>query len=101
MLIIHVNVFVRNDCIQSFIDETKRNAVESRKEAGVKTFDILQSSNDPANFLLIEVYLDQEAADLHKKTEHYLKWRESVTDMMAVPRVSKKYLLIDTSEIPD
>lgn len=49
-------------------------------------FDVLQSTQDPARFTLYEAYESEEAAAEHKKTAHYLKWRETVTDWMAQPR---------------
>ena len=41
--------------------------------------------------MLYEVYKSDEAAAAHKKTSHYLKWRETVEDMMVKPREGVKY----------
>jgi autoinducer 2-degrading protein len=41
--------------------------------------------------VLIEVFRTLEAADRHKQTAHYAKWRDAVAPMMAEPRQSVKY----------
>ena len=67
----------------------------SRLEKGIKRFDILHSQTDESYFILNEVYVDQKAAFNHKDTAHYLKWRDSVAEMMAEPRISEKFINID------
>ncbi len=92
MQIVHVFVEVRPDQIEPFRDSTLANARESRKEAGILQFDFFQEENNPAKFLLIEVYKDAEAPALHKETAHYKKWRDTVASMMAQPRFSTRYI---------
>jgi quinol monooxygenase YgiN len=67
------------------------NARASAKEEGVARFDIIQQIEDPCKFVLVEVYKNEEAPGLHKETEHYNAWRETVADMMAEPRSNIKY----------
>ncbi|MBQ5356179.1 MAG: antibiotic biosynthesis monooxygenase, partial [Clostridia bacterium] len=50
--------------------------------------DVLRDRRDPTQFVLYEVYRDDEAAAAHKETEHYKKWKETVAPMMATPRRS-------------
>lgn len=83
-----VFVDVKPDCVDRFIEITKYNHTNSRKEAGNVRFDVLQSKNDVTKFTLYEVYENEEAAALHKTTEHYNRWREEVADYMATPRTS-------------
>ena len=52
---------------------------------------MLQQQDDPARFLLVEVYRDAQAPAAHKQTAHYQAWAETVADMMAVPRFSVKF----------
>ena len=49
-------------------------------------FDVLQSADDPAQFVLYEAYDSAAEAAKHKETAHYNLWRETVADMMAQPR---------------
>lgn len=70
-----------------------KNARNSAKEPGVARFDVLQDTEDPCSFVLVEVYKDKDKAPVaHKETAHYLEWRESVADMMAEPRQAKKFV---------
>jgi autoinducer 2-degrading protein len=40
----------------------------------------------------VEVYRDDEAPALHKQTAHYLRWRDTVADMMAEPRQAVRFI---------
>lgn len=91
MLAVHVNIQVKLDCVESFIQATKENAVNSLQEPGIARFDLIQCKEDATCFLLVEVYKDADAPALHKKTAHYATWRDAVADMMAVPRNSTKF----------
>ena len=83
-----VTVNVKPDKIEAFRKITSYNHENSRKEPGNVRFDVLQSRDDPSKFYLYEVYKDDEAAAAHKKTAHYLRWRDEAADYMAAPRSS-------------
>jgi quinol monooxygenase YgiN len=91
MLIVHVQVDVRPEFIEAFIAATKENAQHSVREPGIARFDVIQQADDPARFLLVEVYRHAQAPAQHKETAHYVKWRDTVAPMMATPRTSVKY----------
>lgn len=88
MLATVVFVDVKPECVADFVEITKYNHENSRKEPGNVRFDVLHDQKDPNKFLLYEVYVDEAAAAAHKQTEHYNKWRETVAPMMATPRSS-------------
>lgn len=91
MLIVHVHVHVKSDCVETFKQATRLNARSSRLEPGVLQFDVLQQADDPTRFVLVEIYRDAEAAAAHKATPHYPVWRDAVAPMMAEPRTSVKF----------
>ncbi len=91
MLIVHVHVRVRPDRVEDFLAATLVNARASLAEPGVLRFDVLQDQAAPAHVVLTEVYRDEEASAAHKRTPHYATWRDSVAEMMAVPRESARY----------
>jgi autoinducer 2-degrading protein len=95
MLIVHVHVKVKPDFIEAFQRATVANAKASREEPGIARFDMLQQSDDPARFVLVEAYRTAEAPAAHKETSHYQTWRDTVADMMAEPRQSVKFINID------
>jgi quinol monooxygenase YgiN len=86
MLIVHVLVHVKTEFVEAFRDATIENASHSVREAGIARFDVVQQSDDPTRFILIEVYRDESANSGHKETAHYAKWRDSVAPMMVEPR---------------
>lgn len=91
MLVVHVHVVVKSECIDAFRDATLANARESVKEPGIARFDVLQQRDDPARFVLVEVYRTDDDPARHKETAHYATWRDTVAPMMAEPRTSVKY----------
>lgn len=86
-----VRVRVKPDHIESFINETRANHAASLREAGCLRFDVLQSPDDPARFVLYEAYRSAADAAAHKETLHYLSWRERVAPWMAEPRQGIRY----------
>lgn len=91
MLVILVHVQVKPECLDAFRLATIENARHSVLEPGIARFDVSQQADDPARFLLIEVYRTPEATAAHKDTAHYKKWRETVEPMMAEPRRSVRF----------
>ena len=91
MLIVHVHVQVKPECVESFRAASVENARHSVQESGIARFDVLQQSDDPTRFVLVEAYRTDDAPARHKETAHYAKWRDTVADMMAEPRRSVKY----------
>jgi len=91
MFIVHVNVRVKPEFLEQFKQATLANARASVQEAGVARFDVVQHSDDPTRFVLVEVYRDVQANAAHKETSHYATWRDTVAPMMAEPRSSVKF----------
>ena len=81
-----VMVRVMPEDVEDFIEATRRNHEASVLESGNLRFDVLQSPDDPARFVLYEAYASENDAQDHKQTDHYLTWRETVADWMAEPR---------------
>ena len=91
MLVVHVHVKVKPDCIDAFKETTMENARQSIKEPGIARFDVVQQIDDPTRFVLVEVYRSVEATSAHKATAHYAAWRDRMESLMAEPRSSVKY----------
>ncbi|MGZ5043207.1 MAG: antibiotic biosynthesis monooxygenase, partial [Methylobacter sp.] len=77
--------------IDDFIAATKLNHEASTQEPGNRRFDILQSPDNPSQFMLYEAYASAEDAAAHKQTAHYLTWRDTVAPWMAEPRQGVRY----------
>ncbi len=91
MLIVHVHVHVKPECVEAFKQATVENARNSVKEPGIVRFDVVQQQDDPTRFVLFEVYRTENDHALHKQTAHYARWRDAVANMMAEPRSSVKF----------
>ena len=91
MFIVHVHVHVKPESIEAFKKATLENARSSVQEPGIARFDVIQQRDNPAKFILVEVYRTPDDPAEHKKTAHYQIWRDTVADMMAEPRSSVKY----------
>ena len=91
MIVVHVFVHVKPECIEQFRRITVENASHSVKEPGIARFDVLQQADDPARFVLVEVYRDAEAPARHKETAHYQAWVAAAGDLLAEPRSRATY----------
>ena len=91
MLVVHVHVHVKPESVDAFKAATVENARNSIQEPGIARFDLIQQTDDPTRFVLVEVYRTPDDPGQHKETAHYAKWRDAVAPMMAEPRSSVKY----------
>ena len=91
MLIVHVHVHVKAECIEAFKTASIANARLSVQEQGIAAFDVVQQQDDPAKFVLVEAYRNADAPAAHKDTAHYKLWRDTVAPMMAAPRTGVKF----------
>jgi autoinducer 2-degrading protein len=91
MLVVLVHCHVKSEFIEEFQQASLENARNSVQEPGIVRFDVIQQDDDPSCFVLVEIYRTPEAPAQHKETAHYLKWRDTVTDMFVEPRYGVKY----------
>ena len=91
MLVVHVHVRVKAECVEPFKQASLENARDSVREPGIARFDVVQQQDDPTRFVLVEVYRNTDAPAQHKETAHYARWRDTVALMMAEPRRSVKF----------
>jgi quinol monooxygenase YgiN len=91
MLVVHVAVHVKPEHVEAFKATSLENARQSVREPGIARFDVVQQSDDPTRFVLVEAYRTPQAPAAHKETAHYAVWRDTVAPMMSEPRTSVKY----------
>ena len=92
LIVVHVHARVKPDAIEALRAASIDNARASVQEPGVARFDVVQSTEDPTRFVLVEVYRSPDAPAAHKATAHYARWRDAVADLMAEPRTSARYV---------
>ncbi len=98
MHILIVQAQVKPEFVGAFIAATRINAQESLKEPGVARFDFLQQKDDPARFVIYEVYRDAEAPAAHKQTAHYNDWAAKAEPMLAAPRTRAFYANVEPGD---
>jgi autoinducer 2-degrading protein len=98
MIVNCVYVNVKPDSLNKFIEASAENHRESVKEPGNLRFDFIQQADDPCRFMIYEAFISDEAAAAHKNTPHYIRWRDSVSDMMAEPRKGVKYNILQPTD---
>jgi (4S)-4-hydroxy-5-phosphonooxypentane-2,3-dione isomerase len=91
MVIVQVFCSVRPEMIEAFKEATVKNASNSIKEPGIIRFDLMQQQDDPASFVISEVYKSVEAIAAHKETAHYAEWCQYAQPMLAEPRSKMVY----------
>ena len=94
MIVTCVHVYVNSENVQDFINATLLNHQYSVKEPENKRFDVLQDPDDETHFILYEAYQSEAGAAAHKKTTHYLTWKEMVASWMAKPREGISYTVL-------
>ena len=91
MYIVHVFAHIKPNQVEAFKVATLDNARHSLQEPGIARFDVLQQTDDPTRFTLVEVYRTQGDTDKHRATAHYNRWREAVESMQVEPRSKMIY----------
>ncbi|MGD8683638.1 MAG: antibiotic biosynthesis monooxygenase [Chloroflexota bacterium] len=92
MFVAAVHVFVKPEAIDDFKEMIRANHEGSIAEPGCLRFDVVQSVEDPTEFLLWEVYVDEEAAAFHKTTPHYLAFKERMPELKSKERYADRYV---------
>jgi autoinducer 2-degrading protein len=91
MFTVHVFIEINDKDIEAFKKLTEDNVVNSRKEDGIISFDFYQQQDDKTKFLLAESYQNSEAQLIHRETEHFIRWRAGISDMLVKPYSFIKY----------
>ena len=91
MYIVHVDIVVKSECVDEFVEATLANARGSVQEPGCARFDVVQDQDDPTHFRLVEVYRNEAAVTAHRNTPHYAAWAEAATPLMVGPRTKTIY----------
>ena len=100
LIIVHVHAHVKPDAVEAFRTASIENSRASLREPGVARFDVVQSTEDPTWFVLVEAYRSADAPAAHKATAHYARGRDAVADLMAEPRTAFRYVNV-APEDPD
>jgi autoinducer 2-degrading protein len=85
------HIHIKPDHVADFVESIRENHEHSILEPGNLRFDILQSVDDPTRFVTYMAYRDEASTNAHRKTAHYLAWRDKVASWEVEPRVGDRY----------
>ncbi|QES89998.1 putative quinol monooxygenase [Rhizosphaericola mali] len=80
--------------IETVISLLKEAVVKSSAEEGNLKYEIFQEKENDHTILLFEQYINQEAADFHRKTPHF----QEVVVQKILPLLEKREVIV-TSEV--
>ena len=78
-----VNIRIKPESVDAFMQRLKENASAARKEPGCKQFDVLVDPKDRTKVMLYEVYDDDKAFEAHQATPHFKKYLAEAVPMLA------------------
>jgi len=91
-----VNIRVKPESVEAFMQRLKENASAARKEPGCRQFDVLVDPKDKTKVMLYEVYDDDRAFETHQQTPHFKKYLAEAVPLLA----SRERHLFTRVEIP-
>ncbi|MEL4012927.1 (4S)-4-hydroxy-5-phosphonooxypentane-2,3-dione isomerase [Dryocola clanedunensis] len=87
-----VEINIKPERVDEFLEVFRANHEGSIKEPGNLRFDVLQDPEVATRFFIYEAYQNDEAVLAHKKTPHYLDCVEKLDDMMSEPRKKRSFV---------
>jgi quinol monooxygenase YgiN len=90
-----VYLAVSPENLDALVREAVENARQSRMEAGVLRFEVLQQVDNPTQLVLYEVYDSTEALEAHRQTSHFKRWQEKALPLLSKPRDRTLYQVIE------
>ncbi|CAQ83560.1 MULTISPECIES: (4S)-4-hydroxy-5-phosphonooxypentane-2,3-dione isomerase [Photorhabdus] len=87
-----VEINIKQDKLDKFLEVFRSNHLGSIKEEGNLRFDVLRDENIPTRFYIYEAYVDEKAANEHKNTPHYLECVEQLESLMSEPRKKTSFI---------
>jgi autoinducer 2-degrading protein len=83
-----VTVHVRPKCLSAFIEATATQVRQTRQESGAIHYEVLQSEQNSAVFVIYEVYRSEQDFLFHRTAPHTELWKSAPEPILAQPRVA-------------
>jgi quinol monooxygenase YgiN len=83
MFALVVQLKIKPENIDAFMQRLKENASAARKEPGCRQFDVLVDPKDATKAMLYEVYDDEKAFEAHQQTPHFKKYLAEAVPLLA------------------
>jgi quinol monooxygenase YgiN len=96
MIVLIAKVSVQPDGLEQFLGEANILVEATRQEAGVISYELVRSVEDPTTFLMIEQYADEAALAAHFETEHFGRMQAVLGTVLAGPGEVTRYNVTST-----
>ena len=83
MFVLQVNIKIKPENVDAFMERLGANAREARRESGCKQFEVLVDPKDRTTVMLYEVYKDVDAFETHQQTPHFKKYVAEAVPLLA------------------
>jgi (4S)-4-hydroxy-5-phosphonooxypentane-2,3-dione isomerase len=82
-LVLQVNISVKPENADAFMQKLLENARAARTEAGCRQFEVLVDPEDKTKMMLFEVYDDQKAFEAHQQGAAFKKYVAEAVPLVA------------------
>ncbi|EAF3626188.1 antibiotic biosynthesis monooxygenase [Listeria monocytogenes] len=83
MLHIEVQITVKKEQTEDFLQAAKEVIAASRAEAGNYGYELVQSTENETVFYMLEKWADMAAIQQHNDSEHFKKFQKLAADFVA------------------
>ncbi|MFD2271915.1 putative quinol monooxygenase [Undibacterium arcticum] len=88
------NFIARRFCKRAWQKSCEIWLIPTRREPGCVSYDLFQNNDDPLEFVTIEHWTDQAAADAHLTAPHVVAAIANAGDLLAQPPAIHRYTRI-------
>ena len=81
--VLQVNIRIKPENVDAFMQKLAANAAAARKEAGCKQFEVLQDPQDKTRVMLYEVYVDEKAFEVHQQQQAFKTYVAEAVPLLA------------------
>lgn len=81
--VLQVNIRIKPENVDAFMQKLAVNAAAARKEAGCKQFEVLQDPQDKTKVMLYEVYVDEKAFEVHQQQQAFKAYVAEAVPLLA------------------
>jgi (4S)-4-hydroxy-5-phosphonooxypentane-2,3-dione isomerase len=82
-LVLQVNIRVKPENLNAFMQKLQENAAAARQEPGCRQFEVLVDPEDKTKLMLFEVYDDQKAFEAHQAGAAFKKYLAEAVPLVA------------------
>ena len=82
-LVLQVNIWIKPENVDRFMQQVLENGAAARREPGCRQFEVLVDPQDKTSIMLFEVYDDQKAFEAHQAGDAFKKYVANAVPLLA------------------